>query len=211
MAFTSTQCGHCHTFKGLKKDGSLDPKGAWGRLTSDEDLARAGVEFVLYQVGPETDSDGKKRVYVLEDKYKGISGYPTLRLYSRDEKEYITFNPSSIPGGWETSAPYIKKWILEHIDDKRFKVSASNAPVINHNNAIEVPEPVARRAAPERVGNLTLEERRAAQRSVATARPENGAVEARATVVGMGTVDNRPVVKVAAPVSRVRFQPKNDE
>lgn len=127
--FSRTTCGHCKHFKGetTDKDGrsKIDPNSGWEVLTADRELQDMGVEFQLYQFGPEKDPDtGVVKNYALDEEYaKRVKGIPHLEMAVPDDPHnYVQFNDPELRG-WDAkdSVPVIKKWIIRTLQQEPFK------------------------------------------------------------------------------------------
>lgn len=127
--FSRTTCGHCKVFKGettdLKGNSKIDPNSGWEVLTSDKELQDLGVEFQLYQFGPEKDPQtGAVKNYALDEEYAArVKGIPRLEMSVPDDPHnFVEFGDPELRGwGAEQSVPIVKRWIIKHLKQEPFK------------------------------------------------------------------------------------------
>lgn len=127
--FSRTTCGHCKHFKGETTDAKgrsqIDPNSGWEVLTADRELQDIGVEFQLYQFGPEKDPEtGVVKNYALDEEYVArVKGIPRLEMSVPDDPHnFIEFNDPELRG-WnaDQSVHVIKRWIIKHLSQEPFK------------------------------------------------------------------------------------------
>ena len=127
--FSRTTCGHCKHFKGESTDAKgrsvIDPNSGWEVLTADRDLQNLGVEFQLYQFGPEKDPEtGVVKNYALDEEYVSrVKGIPRLEMSVPDDPHnFVEFSDPELRG-WnaDQSVPIIKRWIIKHLQQEPFK------------------------------------------------------------------------------------------
>jgi hypothetical protein len=142
--FSRTTCGHCKHFKGESTDAQgrskIDPNSGWEVLTADRELQDMGVEFQLYQFGPEKDPEtGVVKNYALDEEYaKRVKGIPHLEMSVPDDPHnYVQFNDPELRG-WDApqSVPVIKKWIIRTLQQEPFKSWRPKAKVARPPEAI---------------------------------------------------------------------------
>lgn len=162
--FSRTTCGHCKHFKGESTDAKgrsiIDPNSGWEVLTAERELQDLGVEFQLYQFGPEKDPEtGVVKNYVLDDEYVSrVKGIPRLELSVPDDPHnFVEFSDPELRG-WnaDQSVPIIKRWIIKTLKQEPFKSWRPKAKVArppevimpHHRHQPVQPPTIVKQAAP---------------------------------------------------------------
>lgn len=132
--YSKSTCGYCHQFKGeVKNDNgtvTINPTSDWEKLKKDKSLYDAGIEFVLYQFGPEVDkTTGQTVNYILPPNLASkIRGVPYLELrLPNDTDGGVQYDGAS--RSFET----VKTWILQKLKSEPFRSGANAArPSVVH-------------------------------------------------------------------------------
>jgi hypothetical protein len=145
--YLGSHCGYCHTFSGIKDDGSIDPNSGLEILKRDQELARAGIFIKIIKTGiyknPKTGQNERHGFEAINSKRspeRVIRGVPHFEISlpgDRVNGTIYTGNRKWKDGAQSSSE--LKRWALQMLVEKPYVRSTAEPIISSSSDEIEEP------------------------------------------------------------------------